>query len=163
VRIHDGTKSRTTYYYANSGIPGPVMDPQCGFKAISPEANPVVAGEEPIFGYKTVIIQTRTGPYENSVWKAPELDCATLKMTESRRDTTGTIDGKYELQGVSLTAGPPAPRLFDLPADYAEMSPSQMYVAIAQKSGRPASDSELKRLRDTEDRRYSENHLASGR
>ena len=97
-------------------------------------------------------------------WRAPDLDCATLRLTEDRRDPDGTVTGHFEVQPVRVTLGTLASALFDVPSDYTEKSLSQMHDAIVNHFGnpsRPMIESVRKRL-EQEDAAYLANHRAAG-
>ncbi|MCW5979981.1 MAG: hypothetical protein KIT09_18005 [Bryobacteraceae bacterium] len=159
VTVDDALQATTTWY----APPAPAIqpadpDPQCGFARLAASVKPVLRGEETILGYRTVVIQTEEGPYLNKVWQAPDLRCATLKMTEERRDAdTGQITGRFELYAVSVRIGAPDPKLFEIPDSYVEKSPSEMNRANAAKLGRTLTAKRLEAL-GREDRRYFDNH-----
>src|SRR5689334_24128912 len=97
------------------------------------------------------------GTFLTTVWKAPDLDCATLKMTEDKKEPDGTPTGRFELEGISVALGPPPGALFDVPANYTEMSPMQMDTARAAKSGSTIPEKALKSLQQHESE-YIDNH-----
>lgn len=102
--------------------------------------------------------------FDPADWKAPNLDCAVLKVIEYRRDNTGNVTGHFEIQAVKIKAGTPDPKLFEIPIEYAEKSPSLLYEAYIGNSGipdRPMSPSMRRRL-EREDQKYFENHRAEG-
>ena len=106
ISIDDIAHARTTMYTTPAGRPTSA-DPTCGFGKIGAAVKPVLKGTEEILGFKTVVTQTDDGPYLTTTWKAPDLDCKVVKMTEDRRDQNGTITGHFELQALQITLGPP--------------------------------------------------------
>lgn len=166
AEVDDSLRANTTLYFKDRPAPAPsVPDPQCGFSRLSPAANPRYLGEVgEVLGIRTVAIQTeqRLGSESvlNTVWRAPDLDCAVLKMTEDRRDETG-ITGHFEMQVVKVLVGTPEPRLFEVPLDYTEVSPSQMANARIASAGRPMPPGMRQRL-EQQDQQYLANHQSAG-
>jgi len=103
--------------------------------------------------------------YRSPELRAPDLGCVVLKVMEERLDDTGTLTGKFEIQPVTVTVGTPDPKLFEIPEDYAELSPSEAAEAHrtnAGGSGRTVPEKMLQRLAK-EDREYFSNRQAAGR
>ncbi|MGO9211463.1 MAG: hypothetical protein ACLP2H_15210 [Terriglobales bacterium] len=161
MRVDDALKAKTTMYMQGPApTHPPAADPQCGISHLAPQVKPTVIGQETILGFATVGIQTEMqGPDESSVmkeWRAPDLDCAVLRMSEIRRNPAGETIGKFRYEALKVTLGPPASELFAIPADYAEKSPSQMYQAYLDTVGdaqRPIPEGFRKTL-EREDQRY---------
>jgi len=173
VEVNENLRAMTTMYFKVGPPPQRLApDPKCGFSRISASASQVYIGEEVVLGYKTVVIQSeeRIGDNENSEsylrreWRAPDLDCTVVRLIEDRRDNSGAVTGHFELQPVKVTPGPPDPRLFQIPQDYSEKSPSQMWDAFEATPGshRPAPTKMRERL-ERENQRYYANHRAMGR
>jgi hypothetical protein len=171
VEVHDALRiNSTTYGNRSAVLPTPVSDPQCGLSQLSPSIRPTLLGEAEVAGLKTVVIQTTTQLESGEVlvrkdWRAPDLDCVVLKLSEDRQDSAGTVTGHFEIEPVKVTAGTPAPGLFEIPADYVEKSPSEMRNAIVQKfgdAGLPTHDKIQQRL-EREDSAYFANHRAFGK
>ena len=99
-------------------------------------------------------------------WRAPDLDCVVLRSVEDRRESNGKITGHFEIQATKVTLGTPDPRLFELPDDYLERSPSQMHAELTQNrdmdpvAAYPVGTNE--RLA-REDQRYFANHQSVGK
>lgn len=156
----DDTLGATTTLYdfgASGSLQPPPADSQCGLANIGSALKPSMKGEDVVLGFKTIAIQTEDGPYLNTVWKAPDLDCATLKMTEDRKGPNGSPDARFDLAAVSVILGTPAPALFEIPATYTEMSPKQQESAQAARLGRTLPESSLAFLERRESQ-YAENH-----
>jgi hypothetical protein len=169
VRIDDSLRAKTTRYFRNNPPPTPpIPDPECGLSRLSPDTKPSYKGEAPVLGIRTVAIQTEETiedgeSFLRTQWQAPDLDCAVLRVSEDRRDNIGHITGHFEIQALKVVVGTPDPKLFEVPPDYAEMSPSQMHEALTRQSvdpGRPLPESMRRRL-EREDQRYFENHQAA--
>jgi hypothetical protein len=165
VRVDDALKAKTTMYmHGPAPSHAAALDSMCGISHLSPGAKPAYIDPEEVLGYATIGIQTEMqGPDQSFLtkeWRAPDLDCAVLRMTEVRRDAFGAVTGEYRYEAEKVTVGPPAPELFKIPPDYTEKSPSQMESAILQQVGdpdRPVPERVRKRL-EREDQRYFENH-----
>jgi hypothetical protein len=164
VKVNDLLRATTTLYRSSNSTPQPpAFDAQCGFSRIVPRANPLLKGTAEVLGYKAVMIETQEAPYVSTVWKAPDLDCATLKITEDRRDENGVVVGRFETQTLSIKMGTPDPALFDIPTSYSEQSPLEMHKAWAVKKGLSGVPPQCARksLQQSE-QRYRENHEGSG-
>lgn len=170
AEVNDDLRAKTTYYMTDLPAPRPpAADPQCGFSRLSPSSNPRFQGEAEVLGYRTMVIQTEARmdngeSYLHTDWKAPELDCAVLKVVEDRRDDAGKVTGHFEMQAIEVAVGTPAANLFDVPGDYTEMPPSQMHAAQLEKSGGLASRMpvNVKKRLEREDQKYFDNHRAAG-
>jgi hypothetical protein len=126
VAVDDVIRTRTTMYIKKR-IPTPPQDPSCGGSLISQEFKPRYNLSDTILGYRTILIRTTEfeGRLLHSSWKAPDLDCIELKVSEDRLDEHGLPDGHFSADVVDVLVGPPAASLFDIPSDYLEVSPSQ--------------------------------------
>lgn len=101
---------------------------------------PSFAGEAEVLGIKTVMIKTEVRSeagesYRSTEWRAPDLGCVVLKVMEERLDDSGKVTGKFEIQPLTVTVGAPDSRLFEIPLDYAEVTPSQASEANRAKGG----------------------------
>ncbi len=68
IKVTDSTKTTTTFYNASlSRRRPPAYDAQCGFSRLVSTAKPVLKGEDTVLGYRTIVIQTETGPYSTTV------------------------------------------------------------------------------------------------
>lgn len=170
VKVNDSLRARTTLYFKDTPAPRPPsLDSQCGLSRLAAVAKPSYRGEAEVLGFRTVVIQTEQRiesgeSFLRTEWTAPDLDCAILKAVEDRRDNTGNITGHFEIQAVKVTVGTPNPKLFEVPQDYAEKSPSQMYEALIAKfdnHGRPVSEN-MRRTLERKDQEYYANHQAAG-
>ena len=152
---------KTTVFLPNRAVSSPPLsDRLCGFSQISPAMKPVNKGTEEVLGFRTVIIQTEEGPYLHTAWRAPDLDCATIKLTEDRKDDGGQVTGHFELLASQIIVGPPDARLFNVPAEYKEVPPSAMDAAA--RKGSPVS-ANMAQLLHERDLKYYENHQNRGR
>ncbi len=169
VTVDDSLRAKTTLYFRNSPPPTrPKPDPKCGFAKLSTAAKPSYRGEAALLGVRTVVIQTEEqieggDSFLRTQWQAPDLDCAVLLVSEDRRDNSADVTGHFEIRAQKVTLGTPDPKLFEVPHDYIEMSPSQMHEALTKQRfdpGRPVPESMRRRL-EREDQRYFENHQAA--
>lgn len=51
-------------------------------------------------------------------------------------DKDGVVVSRSKKEVVSVTLGPPDPELFEVPADYVERTPSEVYRLDAERAGR---------------------------
>jgi hypothetical protein len=163
VSVDDTSRTRITMY-TKSVAGQPVPDPTCGFGRIPATLKPKLKAKEIVLGFATIVVETDDGPLLTTTWKAPDLDCAVIKMTEDRRDEQGTVTGHFELQALQIKLGPPDPKFFDIPREYVEMSPSQQAIARRNATGAtgpilpPANEALQQR-----DARYFQNHQQAGK
>ncbi len=158
VLIDDSARVKTTWFFEPKAS-SPSADPVCGFHTLSASAKPALKGEENVLGFRTVVIQTEIGhEFLTTVWRAPDLDCTVVKMTEVRRNERGDVTGRFELEPTLITVGPPDAKQFDVPPDYVEKSPVE--TELARRAGDPRSprgDNLPASLQQLESR-YQENH-----
>jgi hypothetical protein len=84
------------------------------------------AGES-ILGYATYLLSNDLKRYKDQLWRAPSLGCATLRILGQKVDTaTGAVISTSETEAVSVQAGEPDPRLFQLPSGLKNIAPSDM-------------------------------------
>lgn len=122
--------------------------------------NPLMTkiGEDVILGYKTHGF-TVTGNDAQGVtqtatqWLAPDLEFVALRG--SLQWTNNGRTGKTTKEVVRVSVGDLDPNLFKVPADYTEMSPSELERTRAAKIGHPLTPSLLDQVKER-DRRYWE-------
>jgi hypothetical protein len=166
IRIEDRVRSKTTWVGIQHGSRRVTTDPQCGFARMMPETKARMVGESQLLGVRTVVVEAehRLGDpsgqfYKTTTWTSPDLDCVTLKMTETRYEKDGTASGSFEMVVDKVVLGPPDPALFEVPTEYTELKPSQMFERLVGRSdslGRPIPKHVSARL-TREDRQYEEN------
>jgi hypothetical protein len=169
VEIHDDLHAKRTVYETKGPPPlAPATDAQCGLSRLGLAISPTYAGEAEVLGFRTIAIHTTetldgSESYFRTEWRALELDCVTIQLTEERRDGSGNLTGHFEVKPVRIAVGPPAATLFDVPSDSVEKSPSQMHDAIVGQFelATPMLESIRKRLA-REDAAYFANHQAAG-
>lgn len=170
VDIHEGLRIKSTLYRKDTPAPRPpAPDAQCGISHLSRSVSPVYVGEGDVLGFKTVILQTTTRmeggeTFVRKEWRAPDLDCVVVKVSENRLDQSGNTTGQFEIDPVKIVLGNPDPASFEVPSDYSEKSPSQMRNAVVNAFGNPTKpmrENMRKRL-EQEDAAYSANHRAAG-
>lgn len=170
--VGDDLRIKTTLYYPTDPPARQLeaFDPQCGVSRLAAAVKPSFAGEAEVLGIKTVMIKTEVRSeagesYRSTEWRAPDLDCVVLTVMEERLDDSGKVTSKFEIQPLTVTVGAPDSRLFEIPLDYAEVTPSQASEANRTKGGgtaRPVPGKMTQRL-EQEDRNYFANHQAAGR
>lgn len=141
VVVDDTVRMKSTYL-RQTKPDHPLQDSICGAAAISPAVRPVVNSGEQVMGYRTVAIETheRVGgkeEYVHTEWRAPDLDCAVIKVSENRVSEDGKVSGHFDMMTFEITMGPPDPKLFNIPDDYGEVSPSAMQEARRKALGLP--------------------------
>jgi len=97
----------------------------------------------------------------NTVWRAPDLDCVTLKVTEDFLED-GKVTGHFEKETISVKAGAPDPALFNVPASYVERSPVEIHRMLGDVYAKPLPEKYRKRLLIRE-QRYAASHAAHDR
>jgi hypothetical protein len=58
-------------------------------------------------------------------WRAPDLDCRTIRLEQQIISPTGEVIHVFDRQAISIDLTEPDPQLFDVPVGYREMPPSQ--------------------------------------
>jgi hypothetical protein len=146
IVVDDTVRMKSTYLRQTKSD-HPLHDSTCGATAISPAVSPVVKGEEQVMGYMTLVIETheRVGKeeYVHSEWRAPDLDCAVLKISEDRMGEAGEVSGHFDMITSEITQAPPDPKLFNIPDDYAEVPPSAMHEARGKALALPPAPSRV--------------------
>ena len=82
-------------------------------------------------------------------WRAPALDCTSLKAVLERTENQKTL--VFNNTVTSVTLGEPDPALFSIPSEYREVAPSEMDAEMTKGLGvtiRPNAAAELKRRDD---------------
>jgi hypothetical protein len=96
IDVHDDVKMMSTYYL--DSVDRPPSDPNCGLSRLAVTAKPALIAHIRVAGFNTVEIRTESGPYVTLDWKAPDLACETLRMSEYERAEDGTPTGRrFEL------------------------------------------------------------------
>jgi hypothetical protein len=169
ITVSDDIRGKTTWYYKDAPARRWIKpDSKCGMSHLSPRTKPTYLGDAQILGFRTVMIQTEyqvgTETFVNVNWQSPDLDCRSLKVAEDRRDASGNVTGHFESEAVRVILGTPALKLFEVPPEYSEMSPSHMRNVILEKSGdvRAMSNQHIIERLDREDKSYYENHSHAG-
>jgi hypothetical protein len=86
-------------------------------------------------------------------WRAPALGCQSLRYTTYERQPDGSFSVRTEGKTVTMELGEPDPALFEEPAGYREMKPSETEQALARKY-HIALTTDLLRLEDIMDKAY---------
>lgn len=71
-------------------------------------------------------------------WKAPELNCASLRTVSGRVDAQGHARILQTIEATTVKMGEPDPKLFEVPANYTERAPSEALAELARRLGVPA-------------------------
>lgn len=95
------------------------------------------APHKSILGYDAVEVKrTRPGPGALTTvvddWDAAALNCFPLERNATV-SSAGSISFHRTVTAISVAAGPPDSALFQVPANYTERSPSQVFAAFAKR------------------------------
>lgn len=92
-----------------------------------------------ILGYAVVQLQRTMGfpgapgtQVQDEAWEAPELGCFPLEETHTLTNPDG-LTHKFVRLALSVVPGSPSPALFEIPSNYAERPPSQVFAAFARR------------------------------
>jgi len=152
--------------------------PAQGFDRLDPGANCLAyrtgartrdeyLANEAVRGYRTVKAVQHFGPQRLTQWYAPDLGCVPLRqLWELRDQTTGAFHVQTAWEAISIETAEPSPVLFDVPADYDEVAPSELAVRSARMKaslgGEALSSSKEQTIRDQNadaDAEYAQNHV----
>lgn len=130
VTVDPMTESTTTYPLSAAWA-SRLATPET---SCSSDAN---APHKTMLGYDVVEVKrTRPGPGGQTMvvngWDATALNCFPLERTTTVR-SAGGISFRRTVTAISVAAGPPDSALFQVPANYTERSPSQVFAAFAKR------------------------------
>jgi hypothetical protein len=172
IVLSDHAKLKTTYDYSFAFAtmpprPARIANPTCMQNTRVPYAS---LGEDVVAGYRTFHYQA---PLKNDAdgttedhhyWYAPDLDCFEVLLKAYKHDSTGTLTGVFEKRITRVRMGEPEPQLFEIPADYREVRPSELEQAaitgkVRTREGSDAADKlvvpeGIRRNWDALDRKY---------
>ncbi|HEY6290188.1 MAG TPA: hypothetical protein VI455_01320 [Terriglobia bacterium] len=90
-----------------------------------------------MLGYDTVVVQTAKPlapgeTIERTEWRAPALDCFTLKEVSAFRqpDSRST---RTTREALLVAEGEPSASLFEIPVGYVERTPSELFAERARR------------------------------
>ncbi len=66
------------------------------------------------------------------IWRAPELGCAELRVITTMIDSGGNVVMRIRREMTAITPGEPASTYFQIPADYTERSPAEIFKGARQ-------------------------------
>ncbi|MGH9727108.1 MAG: hypothetical protein ACRD4V_00770 [Candidatus Acidiferrales bacterium] len=102
------------------------------------DAGEYVAGRGVLMGENVVVLKMLPkGSSGMTWWRAPKLGCEVLQSQMTQVQSDGTFRLVSETKLVSLKTGAPDSALFDVPAGYRSLSPSQAQKEMAAKLGLP--------------------------
>ncbi len=139
TQLHHDVKAKSTMYGPSFGarleIP---KDPSCEVLTQSPIHTESIIGKDDFLGFAVVkhltqFYDAQFGSYES--WQAPDLACKEIFTRKMQKDQeTGEIT-VFESEATKIVLGEPVPELFEIPADYEELSPSQIRTMQYVKNG----------------------------
>lgn len=139
VNAYNDSRSKSTIRLSPERVTLLVAHPdaQCTSApgTFDPASNP-----QTLQGFAVVKKLSKEGGPDNKTavtesWLAPELDCLVMKKTRELTDAHGTVIHREVAEVVQVEVGEPDPRLFALPDDFIERSPSEAYFAEAVRLG----------------------------
>ena len=115
------------------------------------EAGAKPAGETKILGY-TVFGYTEERATQrrsrSTSWRSPQLDCRELRYLEEQLDADGRVAHVFERVAAKVTLGDPDPALFEIPAGYREIPPSQANLELMERrAGKKIEGATLERMK----------------
>lgn len=131
VTLEPFTKSSMTYYLTTREMRAEVE----GSQSCPPAVSSPTADHDRILGYDVVkVTEENPGPHKTretiEAWVVPELGCYPLRRSELRSDGPHN-----EIEVTRLSEGEPHGRMFDVPAEYTERSPSGLSAEWAGRFG----------------------------
>lgn len=130
VTVDPMTESTTTYPLSTA-LANRLATPETSCTSV---AN---APHKSMLGYDVVEFKrTRPGPGGQTTvvddWDATALNCFPLQRTVTM-SSAGVVSFRRTATAISVAAGPPNSALFQVPGNYAERSPSQVFAAFAKR------------------------------
>ena len=118
------------------------------------EGSPKVIGEDIILEQRVLVVQANLSMGRMTQWKAPDLDCQTLRMRFEALQPDGSLKLKAEGRPAALAIGEPPATMFDSGKNYRELKPSEAQSEYLQRTGVP-EDEETKSSVQPLDQKYS--------
>lgn len=143
VGLEGFTKSKTTYHYTSGQLDAMLQTENCSRNVARGAARSELLGQE-VFRIRSIETHGNLKATE-TIWVAPRLGCFPL------RDVYKLSSGPWtEEKVLRLKLGEPSRSLFQIPAGYAERSPSQLAARwLALFPGHPwATDSAIQRMNE---------------
>jgi hypothetical protein len=142
VKVFPDSESVTTFFLPKLISP-PRLRHKCEASANQPGI--ILSDSDPasLLGYRVVRLSSvsqDTGGEEfvREDWQAPDLNCGSLRLVFGRRDAQGKTRVLQTVEATMITPGEPDPKLFEVPANYTERSPSEAWAEFARRLGVPA-------------------------
>lgn len=88
------------------------------------------AGTAVVFGYQADILIAEDKAARIERWVIPRLNDLMAKDRRYWKDSNGVVVGSTEQSLIDLVVGSPDPAIFEVPAGYSEMTPSQIQTAL---------------------------------
>jgi hypothetical protein len=88
------------------------------------------AGTAVVFGYEAIILAGEDKASKIEKWIIPQLNDLMAKDRRYWKDSNGVVKGTTEQNLIDLVVGSTDPALFEVPANYVEMTPSQIQTAL---------------------------------
>jgi hypothetical protein len=140
------TESTTTYPLTEGGVE--LMRTKLTFCTTDPDLE-----RDELLGYEVVKVTAEEVLANGQVirrdqWLAPVLGCYPLHGISSLFAPDGTLTAETITEALTVIPGDPDPSLFTFPAEYAELSPSEVFAEAALRTGEPASSEAAASLLD---------------
>lgn len=143
----------------------PLLSSRPVFPECSQGANERPVGEESFVGFKVYKFQLNSklgkslpGGFriEQTVWRAPSLNCVELKTDTKKLSPEGLVTGRTIIEAESVTLGEPPILLFAINRSYHNVSPSELYRQNLDMLGQQVDTSAASWK--TLDDRFAKNH-----
>ena len=110
--------------------------PEPGCRGASPDPNLRMILGHDVLKRETSQEAANGRKIEQREWLAPGVDCLLLRSEAVLKDAaSGAVLGRETREAAQVTVGPPDAALFEVPAGFAEMSPSEVMAAEAKLMG----------------------------
>lgn len=139
VLLDDVLRARTTHLLRSEVIAARSIPPHPTSCAVNRSAAGVIhelGGEQEVLGWRSVVVTLKYDDVIQTHWLVPDLNCASVRFVEERFSGSGEVSDLFERAAISIRLGEPEEQLFETPAEYEEMPPSEMRVRRAAHEGR---------------------------
>ena len=102
---------------------------------VFPNPNKSLVGHEAVMNHDAVMVRTTIGKGRFTQWRAPDLQCETLRSQSEDQQPDGSFKLVAEVKPISLVIGEPNPHLFEVPANYTSVTPSESMRREAARVG----------------------------
>lgn len=134
ARVVDDLRLVSSVHVDNGNLGRRALQAQAG--CITPERRQRVLGTEQVFGFSAVVLQS-SSPKSVRIteWLVPKLGCFAIRRTSERLQDDGSFRLVSEYRTVRVDVDGPPKGLFEVPSDYTEVKPSEMWGRFSAYMG----------------------------